>query len=105
MFSCDESVVTKQGLLSLSDHLIQFVTHSSFSSSLLPSLPPSFHFEFFTTEALTQIQNGSIMDFLFIREYSGWSDRPIICLQQLTPLCGHFFSPYIPLILVLGLVL
>ena len=106
MFSCDESAVSKQGLLNLSDHLIR-ICHSLFS--LLPlffhPLPPSFHFEFFTTEVLTQIQNGSIMDFLFIREYSGWSDRPIICLQQLTSLCGHFFLPMSPLILVLGLVL
>ena len=106
LFSCDESVVTKQGLLSLSDHPIR-VCHSLFSflPLFLHPLLPSFHFEVFTMEVLTQIQNTSIMDFLFIREYSGWSDRPIIYLQQLPSLCGHFFTPMSPLILVLGLVL
>ena len=77
----------------------------SFLPLFLYSLLLSFHFEFFTMEVLTQIQNGSIMDFLFIREYSGWSDRPIVYLQQLPSLCGHFFTLLSPLILVLGLVL
>ena len=78
----------------------------SFLSSSIPCfLPAILNFSLwkffvclfvFTMEVLTQIQNGGIMDFLFIREYSGWSDGPIIYLQQLPSSCGHFFFSYVP---------